>query len=565
MIAMMMPRTLLVGAMGLALTIGVAACSGIPSTGVVHQGSPLVADDSSAIEFLPASPADGATQEQILRGFLDAASSPQDDYAIAREYLATSFSPLWDASASVTVDLGVRTITPTTDSATSLQTATSATVDGRGEYNEVKPAVPLSLSYEFTQENGQWRLSAAPAGVVIDRFTFDQVFSTHALYFFDPTFTQLVPDLRFFPSGSSTTTRIMKALLLGPAKWLAEGGAVVTAFPADTALVADAVPIAARVATVDLTAQALEATREGLMHMQAQAAASLTSVETVSAVKLLVDGNAQEIAVSSNLNLDVTIRVDARPLATMNGTFGFLNGESVEPITGLSELLQPLSPSAVTVASSLTLAAARTEAGVVLVRSTSGITVLDSRRALISPTLDPSNYIWSVPVEAPTEINVYSTDGQMTQVVAPWPEASHIVALNVARDGSRLVALLEQDGQARFVAANIQRGEKNRPVAIGAPINLVTASGLPLDATWADPFTVVSLVEGTDGSSHLVSQTLGGPSQVLPSSVAVVSLAGANMLAQLRVRAADGSLYVLRGTSYWQIIASDVSMLATLQ
>lgn len=562
---MMMPRAIFAAAIAVALAISVAACSGIPRTGVVHQGAPVAQDDSNAIEFLPASPFTGATQEQILRGFLDAASSPQDDYAIAREYLASTYRGAWDASASVTVDLGVRTVVPTSETAASLQTVTSATVDGRGEYTEVKPAVPLTLNYEFIKEDGQWRLSAVPAGVVIDRFTFDQVFSTHALYFFDPTFTQLVPDLRFFPSGSSTTTRIMKALLLGPAKWLAEGGAVVTAFPADTALVVDAVPITARIAMVDLTSQALDATREGLMHMQAQAAASLNSVDTVSGVKLLVDGNVQEIAVSTNPNLDVTTRVDARPLATVNGTFGFLNGESVETIAGLSELLQPLGASAVTVASALTLAAARTEAGVVLVRSTSGVTVLDARPGLISPTLDPSNYIWSVPADAPTEINVYSTDGQVTQVVAPWPDASRIVALNVARDGSRLVALLEQGGQTRFVAANVQRGEHNRPVTIGSPINLITGSGTPLDATWADPFTVVSLVKGADGSSHLVSQTLGGQSQELPSSVPVVSLAGANMITQLRVRAADGSLYVLRGTSYWQIIASEVSMLATLQ
>ena len=560
-----MTRTLLAVLVATALTLSAAACSGIPRSGNVQKGAAVAQDDSNAIEFLPASPVDGATQEQILRGFLDAASSPQDDYAIAREYLAGTFVANWDASASVTVDFGVRSVVLTSDTAAVLQTVASATVDGRGAYTEIKPSTPLSLNYKFVSERGQWRLVAVPAGVVIDRFTFDQVFSTHALYFFDPTFMHLVPDLRYFPGGSFTTTRIMKALLQGPAAWLADGGAVVSAFPAGTTLVAETVPIAARIAMVDLTSQALQATREGFIHMQAQTTASLKSIDSVSGVQLLVAGNLQDIATSTNPNLDITTRVDARPLGMFNGTFGFLNGETTEPIAGLSELLQPLNATAITVASSLVLAAARTEAGVVLVRSTSGVTILDTRPGLISPSLDPSNYIWSVPANAPMEINVYSTDGQVTQVAAPWPEASRIVSLNIARDGSRLVALLALGDQTRFVAANIQRGDGNRPVKIGTPINLITDAGIPLDATWADPTTVVSLVKGADGSSHLASQTIGGQSQELPSSAPVVSLAGANMMTQLRIRAADGSLYVLRGTSYWQLIASNVSVLATLQ
>jgi hypothetical protein len=551
--------------LALAVTLSIAACSGIPRSGIVQQGAAVAADDSRTIEFLPSSPTEGATQEQILRGFLDAASSPQDDFAIAREYLAGSFASSWNASALVTVDLGTRTVVPATDTAASLQTMTSATVDSRGQYREVTPATALTQEYDFIQESGQWRISAAPPGVILDTFTFDQVFSTHALYFFDPTFTQLVPDLRYFPSGSSTTTRIMKALLQGPSEWLAEGGAVVSAFPAGTALVADAVPIAARVAKVDLTSRALEATREGLIHMQAQASASLSTVDGVSAVGLLVDGNEQEIALSSNPNLDITTRVDARPLVSINGRFGYLTGDAVEPIEGLSRFLQPLNASAITVAALQTFAAARTEAGVVMVRSDQGVTLVDAREGLISPTLDPSNYIWSVPTNAPTEVNISSTDGQVTQLVAPWPEATRIVALNIARDGSRLVALLQQAGQTRFVAANVQRGERNRPVAIGTPFDLKTSSGIPLDATWADPFTVVSLVQSADGQSRLVSQPLGGKSQELPSSGPVVSLAGANMMTQLRIRSAEGNLFVLRGASYWQLIASDVSVLGTLQ
>lgn len=549
----------------LALVVGVTSCSGIPRSGSVQQGQPVSPEGPNAIEFLPASPFAGATQEQILRGFLDAASSPQDDFAIARQFLGSGFKPLWDASASVNVDLGNRSFSEESETAGTLETVISATVDARGQYQEVRPTAPLMISYEFVNEDGEWRISAAPDGVVIDRFTFDQVFAAHSLYFFDPTFNHFVPDVRWFPSGSSTATRIMKALLLGPADWLAEGGAVVTAFPTETALVADAVPIASRVAIVDLTSQALEATRAGLQQMQAQASASLSSIDTVSSVELLVDGNVQEIVTITNPSLDLNARIDGRPLAMIDGAFGFLTDTTVEPVTGFSPLIKTLNPSALTMASALTIAVARTDAGVVLLRPTSDVTLLDDRPGLISPALDSANYVWSVPVDAPQDIFVYSTDGQREGIEVPWTAASQIVALNISQDGTRLVALLEEAGKTRFVAANIQRGEGNRPVKIGTPIELATDAGTPLDSAWADPLTVVSLFQASDGTSRLVSQTLGGQSARLPDSISIVALSGANTATQLRILSADGSLSVLRGASYWQVIASKVSLLATLQ
>ena len=561
------PRLMRIVAGGIAVIValGLAGCSGIPRSGVVRQGEPVMQADTNAIEFLPASPVANASPEQILRGFLDAASSPQDDFAIARQFLGTAFKTQWNASASVVVDSGVRSVEQSETDAADLSTISMAAVDARGQYSEVSPATPMSRRYGFVNEGGQWRISAAPEGLLIDRFTFDQVFTQHALYFYDPTFSHLVPDLRWFPSGSSTTTRIMKALLGGPAPWLAEGGAVVTAFPAGTQLVADAVPIAGRVALVDLTPQALDSSGAGMQRMETQATVSLNSVDTVSEVQLLVDGNVQSLAPVTNPTLDLSTRMDSRPVVVQSGKFGFLSGDTIVPIAGLSEAIEPLGASAIAASSGLNVAAALTASGMVMIRPVIGVTPLDSRPGLISPSIDSSNYIWSVPLTAPTEIRVYSTEGQMSSLTAPWPAASRIVSLNMARDGTRLVALLDQNGTTKFVAANIQRGDRNRPIAIGTPISLATETGVPIDAAWADPLTAVSLVTSPDGTSRMMSQSIGGHSQSLPVSTAIVSLAGANLVTQLRIRDAGNKLYVLRGNSYWQLIASDVSLLAALQ
>jgi hypothetical protein len=357
----------------------------------------------------------------------------------------------------------------------------------------------------------------------------------------------------------------VKALLAGPAPWLAEGGAVVTAFPQGTELVADAVPVSNRTASVDLTSQALDASRAGMMHMQTQARESLSSVDSVSEVALLVEGNVQNTTVPSNASPDLNERLDGRPAVIQGGKLGFVSGDTLVEISGLSELIEPLGATAVALSSSLNVAAVLTPAGVSVVRAPEGSSVLDTRQNLITPALDSSNYVWSVPQGAPMDILVYSLDGQVSSLSAPWGSASRIVSLNIARDGTRLIALLEDGGQVRFVAANIQRGERNRPLVIGTPIELAVDPGLPVDATWADAFTAVALVTSPDGASRMTSQIIGGNSESLPASTAIVSLAGANLITQLRIRASDNRLYVLRGSSYWQLLASDVSVLAALQ
>ena len=68
----------------------------------------------------------------------------------------------------------------------------------------------------------------APDGVVLDRNRFERVYSSYDLQFFDPSWTYLVPDTRWFPMQYAATS-IAEALVNGgPSTWLE--GAVSTAF-----------------------------------------------------------------------------------------------------------------------------------------------------------------------------------------------------------------------------------------------------------------------------------------------------------------------------------------------
>ena len=67
--------------------ITLAGCAGIPGSGGVQPGLPDINQAEQLVQFSAFGPTAGATQEELVRGFLTAANSPSDDYSVAREYL----------------------------------------------------------------------------------------------------------------------------------------------------------------------------------------------------------------------------------------------------------------------------------------------------------------------------------------------------------------------------------------------------------------------------------------------------------------------------------------------
>lgn len=564
-----MKRTLRLSLLALVstFTLVLTACTGIPVAGSVQRGSAVVEADSGVIEFIPAGPVVDGTIEQILRGFIEASSSPVSDYAIARQFLTPGFATRWDANSGVHVDSGLRTITQTETSSAQLGFTLSATVDAQGRYAQAPANERVTYSYTFEQVDGQWRISAAPDGVVIDRFTFDQVYTSHPLYFFDSTQTLLVPDVRFFPNGASSSTRIMKALLVGPSPWLAEGGAVVSAYPPGTALVADSVPVTRGVAAVDLNENALNTDPAGIRKMKQQATASLQSVDNITSVDLLVNGTEQNALIADTVDTVMPPSVDSRALVLTTDHYGYISGGNIEQSSQLAPVMVALQPSAISVGFSGQLAAVLSPQGASFVRANAETVLADSRAGLIAPSLDPFGYMWSVPANEPTELLAISTNGEQRAVTVPWKNVDEILSLKVSRDGARVVALVREGTNYRLLASSIVRGEKSVPVTVGVPIELSLAEGIPVDIAWVDPTTVASLATSPDGTSHVLAQMIGG-GYILQSSLSEeepISLSGANNLAGLRVLTAGGTLLSLRGGSLWQAMFVGVKTQAVKQ
>ncbi|WP_111718502.1 GerMN domain-containing protein [Homoserinimonas sp. OAct 916] len=538
----------------------VSGCAAIPTEGPVRAGAPIEVDEDLPLDFVPSQPGQGASQREILLGFIDAALSPQGEFKTAREFLTPALAQRWKPLANVTIYQGALQADQAGSQAMAVSLVPQAEINATGEYAQVAAEAPIELHFEFTKVADEWRISAAADGILLERLYFDQVFSPYPLYFFDPSYTYLVPDLRWFPARAAPSTRIVKTLLLGPAPWLAEQNAVVTAFPPGTALTADAVPVTDREAQVDLNSEALGADELTWQRMQLQLTRSL-GISSISSVAISVNSNDRETP-----EISITDpRVDGRVFAKRLGEFGYLsiNQQKVTEVPGISTKLDAVQPRALTLGSGAHSAAVLGTDGVYRVEDSAAAAVLvDGRQRLIGPTMDPFDFIWSVPASSPGELIAFGADGGAHPVKTTWPEESSIVSLDVSREGTRILALLSDNGVPRLVVAAIIRGDGQVPVSLGEPVTLATAGGEPVDAAWVDQLTVISMTRTPAGEDLLVSQQVGGPSVSRGKVTGGLTVVGGNSISTVHILTDRGVVLTPRGTG-WQESIGKVDLIGT--
>jgi hypothetical protein len=551
----------MVSTVAAAAVLLLAGCVGIPNAGPVEKGDPLDTTDEIDIIFQPSGPGIDESQEDILNGFIRAALNPLNNFDVARSFLSRSFADDWKPDAGVTIDQSGRSSQPVSDTSIDLKLTPVATVDGNGEYHTVPAAAPVSRSYTFVQENGQWRINSAPDGVVMLASEFAEVYNSYPLYFYDPSYQRLVPDVRWFPRvASNTGTRIARSLITGPSAWLST--AVVTAFPEGTGVTS--VPVDAGVASVDLSGPVLDASGATLDRMQVQLQASLLALGGVSSVRMTVDSN--EVPVSTAAATAVTSpRVDSRALVLRSGQFGFFTGSSLTPVDGISDDVASLPATSIAFAAStpgLQLAAVGTAAGVYAVAPNSTPGLVDDRPGLIEPSIDPEGFVWTVPGGSPLDVRVSAAGRTPSSFPATWDGATEIVSLDVSRDGARVLAFLTMDGKPRLVVASVLRDKDGTPTGLGEPLDLAEGTGAAVDATWVDSLSVASVTLASSGENQVVQQQIGGTITPLADASDVVSIVGSNDVVGLRGLASDGTI-LQQSASTWQVRAAGVSQLAT--
>ncbi|GAA5039169.1 LpqB family beta-propeller domain-containing protein [Microbacterium fluvii] len=540
------------------LATSLAACAGLPMSGSVNPG--LDVEDEAAnpdFAFLPDRPQAGATPEQIVDGFLRAGSGTNDDWATAKLFLTTAFREEWAPDAGVTVDApGQRDITETGDGAVTATITPEAVIDGDGQYQTLDTG-ESSLGFELEQEDGQWRISAAPDGIVLDRNVFPRVYHRYPLMFFDPSWQYLVPDVRWFPT-TNAPARIAQELVDGaPSAWLAES--VKTSFPDSVSLASPAVPVDGGIAQVSLTQGALSLDAESLDRMQTQLTASMQTA-SVAAVQMSVPTQVLDADTVSTRST----RISGAPLVVIDGVLGFSTGSQLTPIEGLSDAMETVEPAAVQVSADReTAAVLLTDGRAARVGADGTLAVVDERAGLVAPSIDPLDYVWTVPRGEPTAVVAHSADGIALEVGEAWPGAVQVTAMLVSRDGTRLIAALRGGESSWVAAAGIVRDDTGAPVRLGEPVVLGELPGAGVGLAWLDDATL-AVLSSDDSGPVVVEQIVGGTQSSSDAPAGAVAIAGSTSAASLRLLDDQGNVSVKRGVT-WTTVVDDVEVLASQQ
>ena len=543
-----------------ALTVvALTACAAIPTDGGVRAGQSVKDESISGVDYRPDSPVRGADQTAILRGFVAAGTGAQDDYGIARQFLAKGFAEKWNPRRGVTVLQGSGAIDRVAERELTYTLTASATVDADGEYTQAVRPTTSTLTFQFVREDGEWRIAYAPDGIILSPVSFRSVFQQRALYFFDPTYRYLVPDERWFLARSSTSTRIASALLAGPSDWLK--GAVVSAFPEGTQLSLNAVTIENGTALVDLSSDALRASNDDKLRMREQLTRSLASVASVSSVSITIEGATfsapQQDGTSARLNPDV----DPRPLVDRDGKVGYAtaNGRIAALGGDASATVAALDPDAFSLSASGTVAAVGNASGVVVVRGREALRV-DATDGLVAPTLDDLGFVWVGRAKDTSRVTAYGLGGDPHQVATTLPRGE-LVSFQLSRDSTRALALITtSDGPALYVMA-VVRGSDRTPTTLGSPVRVQAATGDAVGAAWVNDSDVVS-VGRTEAGPEVVRSTVGGQSATLPKPDGVAASVTGGSGGSILLRMSDGT--VLQSTGgRWDTTGITADVLGT--
>ncbi len=557
-----MRRTLL-GLLAASLAIvSLAACDAVPDSGPVREGLSNLTTVERGVFLNPQGPAEGADQESIVRGFIRAASSQTNDYEIAREFLAPTYADQWDPRSGVLVNDGVQQYQSPEEGIALLTLHVIASLDAGGTMIAAEPDDSTTVQFELTRVGGQWRISSAPNGIIIDRTTFSTVWTTRQLYFLSPD-QRLVPEVRWFLSRDPLMpAQVIQGLIGGPSVLMT--GAVRTAFPEGARLTGRDVPIVDGTAVIDCSPELLDANDAAIAELTRQIAASLQGLPGVTRFQIAVHGTVLgggEVAISEELPTG-----DYQSIALVKeNEFGLASGGTLVPIAGIGERVVGLDPTAAAVSSDLASVAVLHPGGINLVTKDRSVLV-DNRLGLLAPSLDSFGYIWAYSNAEPGELRVSTPDARSVDLPAPWLEDLSVEAIRVSMGGNRIAALVGGGTGSAVLVAGIVRNESGAPVGFTQQVNVqMRDPGAPIDIDWISDNRYVLLTStGLLGGSAKV--TIGEVSGRFPNESGTVAggvsiSGGGSRRALLRVLDDQHRMFAPQGSG-WQQLMSDVELIA---
>lgn len=552
-------KTMLVSVFTVLALVG---CSSIPTSSPVGHIEDDSGDAGANNARIPDGPEPGDSPSDIVRGFLRAGAGTGNNFSVARSFLTEGEAQKWSPQESVSVlpngtDLDSLNVGTTSgQKSMSLSAPVVGLVDSSGVYNSTKPGTQSTLEFSLRQENGEWRISSAPDGLLISQADFRTIFLNYSLQFFTSDYSYLVPDSRWFLRSSSTPTVLINELLSGPAPYLS--GAVITAIP-DGAKLGDSnvVTIENGVAHVALGAQnpAPSDREKGLIRQQI--ATTLQVIPSISAVELSIGG--QTIPSSLQPRTDTSVQVDGPPVVLADDHLSRVSGTTVAKVENSPNLKSAkASDPAVSLDDSLYVYLA--DDGEQLMRLKSDAvdaTPILKGTKLVRPSIDRFNTTWTGEAENKGELTAVGRDGKTFTVAADFLNGRRLVDIEVSRDGTRVALLSRHKGEPdrvdvvgvpRDKAGNPSGHVSETPIEVGANFDEVK------DVSWSGSTNLVALAaeEGETAQPFRIGVT--GPAEQLGEVSGGSRIAGGADGRSILVTGSDGALYSYNSNAWQKLV-----------
>ncbi|MEU2559035.1 LpqB family beta-propeller domain-containing protein [Streptomyces longispororuber] len=581
-----------------------AGCASMPDEGNLKKVDASQRPDSqSQVRVYAMPPAENARAVDIVQGFLEALTSDDPDFAIARKYLTKEASATWEPEHSTTVladgpntvadNLGNDSGGGRTYSLTGRQVAT---------VNKQHAYVPDERAYAETvhlsQQNGPngrvWRIDRLPKGVVLGESDFERNYEAVNKYYFavpgaggrDSGPKALVADPIYVRQRIDPLTETVKSLIDGPTHWL--GPVVTSRFNSRTALAPDAksltpddknklvVPLAERVGQVDQQ-RCTEMAAQLLFTLQDLASSGVEQVELQrengSQLCVLGKDRAETVASPRSANRPSYQYYvdDKRRLVRMPGNAG--SNAKPEPVSGpFGHPEQALR--AVAVSRNEVRAAGVSDDGrrlytASLVGGTLGGPEVRSRaktpeQGLSTPSWDGRGDLWVADRDPRDRRLLWLGQGKGEPVrVRVSGLDGHIEAIRVAADGVRIALLVKKGGKTSLRIGRVERtaGKDERPeISVVEPREAAPQMEEVTAMSWAGPSRLVVVGRESGGVQQMRYVQCDGSARAgatLPGLTGVKEIAASEDETQPLLAHSDDGIVRLPSGGQWQTVGKD--------
>jgi hypothetical protein len=572
------PRRHLKGLACTLVVLLVSACAGIPSSGPVTK----VADDGgfgqSTVRYSPARPSDGASPQQIVRGYLDAMLAFPVSSGTASAFLTPEAAKGWNSLTGVRVYTGPEVSSPTpsvgrgddpsdapgTSVDVRLSMVEDARLDRQGRYT--KRGSPSQVVYRLERVGGQWRINNPQSGVLVSRKFFTDYFRQFNIYFFDRPGERLVPDPVYLAVGDQLATALVTSLVRGP---LPGPERVVRTYVPPLPTLRPSVPVNHDgVADVEFNSDFGALDESASDRLAAQVVWTLRQAPDVTAVHLV--GGTTALSTNGGALQPIDSWGAYGPSIAGGHAYGIssdkvveISDDKVEPLSGAwGRDAQGSVLVAVDDAGVAGVLAGRSQVRVTN-RNGSAARVIGGGR-FIAPRWDDDGNLWLVDRrDSRTRVRLVAGKTVRTIDIGSLARLG-VSSFTISPDGSRYaVTATGGDGSAIHVGV-VVRDAKDRIVSLGDPARVSTTARHPRSAVWSSGTELAFLADSEsgvqvytaaiDGSSTRGGITTGGA--LLPDVDADTLVIGTGETPPRYVTDAQSRLWYLSLEGSWKLVKS---------